>query len=198
MQCPKDKHLISNIFSKEVNIEIDVCEQCGGVWFDEQELAKAAAHLRVSLPPKSGKDQMSAHVPDTHRYHPPQNYVCPKDGKSMNEHAYAGDSGIYINHCDHCLGFWFDGGELEKLKNYLAPSPLLEGLGSAMVAAMKESERKKQEAGEMLVKMHVMFSSPASLVLMLLEALARYMLAQANREQSGDTRITKGDILPKF
>ncbi len=59
----------------------------------------------------------------------------------MDEFNYAGNSQIYINRCGACFGFWFDGGELEKLKVYLSPSPLIDAMGRAIVLEQKDFAR---------------------------------------------------------
>jgi Zn-finger nucleic acid-binding protein len=140
MQCPVDSHTLKDVFSSDLNLKIDLCDMCGGVWLDGGELAKAATHLRATLPQLKGKDALSLHIKDTEQWKPLTLYPCPQDGAIMGESVYAGDSGIFINHCARCEGYWFNGGEIEKLKKYLAPNPLEEAIIQEVVMGTQGAE----------------------------------------------------------
>lgn len=140
MQCPVDLHALKEVFSSDLNLKINSCDACGGVWLPHGELAKAAVYLHDTLPELKGKDTLSAHVKDTQQWKPPTIYPCPSDGTPMSEYAYAGDSGIFINHCARCDGHWFNGGEIEKLKKYLAPDPLEEAFAQEVVEGAEGAE----------------------------------------------------------
>lgn len=195
MKCPADSNALRSIFSEEMKVEIDTCDTCKGVWFDADELAKAASYLRMTLPEKKGKAAFSAHVEDTHRYHPPNEYNCPKDAVKMIEHMYAGDSGIFINQCDTCLGFWFDGGELDKLKNYLAPSPLEDTVGKAMADEMTAEERSKRELAQFIGQLLGATSSPINLIIFLTSAILRHIMNKANSESPEKDVIRDRQVL---
>lgn len=187
MRCPVDSHALKSIFSAEVNIEIDVCDLCHGIWFDSDELAKAVAYLRITLPITKGKDVFMAHVDDTHKAHQSEKYICPRDEVVMETYTYAGDSGIYIDRCVKCSGFWLNGGELEKLKKYIAPNPLEEAVGQVVVTDMKDLERIKKESAELIAQLGGI-SSPGALIVLLVCALSKQVMKKIT-EGNNDEKI---------
>ena len=54
---------------------------------------------------------------------------------------YAHDSGVLINQCASCGGFWLESGQLELLAQYQAGTPAIRALGNAFAQEMRRSNR---------------------------------------------------------
>ncbi len=108
MKCPKCSMEMRN--STIEGIEIDDCANCGGIWFDEDELRKAKdrtdADLRwmdFELWKHEDRFRVSA-----------ESVKCPKCRVGMAAIIY-GETGIEVEHCVKCRGLWLDGGEFGKI-----------------------------------------------------------------------------------
>lgn len=111
-KCPICKiNLLSSIF---YNTEIDYCERCLGLWFDENELIwaknqknKDLKWLDIDL----WKDQTKFKVSYGAR-------ICPCCRVPLYE-VYYGDSGIILDVCKLCHGIWLDRVEFKKIIAWL-------------------------------------------------------------------------------
>lgn len=110
------------------SVVIDRCAKCSGVWLDHGELGQivksrqvkfedavlaAVVHLRQ----RSGvtADELTRHI------------LCPRScGVETLPVNYAGDSGIIVNQCPKCRGFWLDHLELESIQHFV------EGIGKSV------------------------------------------------------------------
>ncbi len=106
-------------------VEIDICPQCSGIWFDEGELGKLAdmdvkAFEGVSEVLKPPEEAPKGQVPGI------SERLCPRCGVRLFSHRYGGNSDIIIDSCDNCGGVFLDGGEFMKILRYLeeAKKPL--------------------------------------------------------------------------
>jgi Zn-finger nucleic acid-binding protein len=106
------------------DVSIDECFACGGMWFDELELQRFVARFRarketVEGPPLDGKLK---------RFSPSDPVVylpCPRCGRPMTRHNFGRISGVILDRCGH--GMWLDGGELEKIVDFIQTGGLVEG-----------------------------------------------------------------------
>jgi len=73
---------------------------------------------------------------------------CPVDYTKMRKSDYAGDSGIHIDRCFTCGGFWIDGGEIARLWEYVQPDMTKDVMGRFFVREMNRTEREKAEFGK--------------------------------------------------
>ncbi len=98
-------------------VEVEACPGCGGEWLDAQELGKivrirgtrfddAAVRAAAQAPPLEG---LPAEAFD-------RQLVCPKCGGQTQPLNYGGDSGIILDRCAGCGGFWLDAQELERVQ----------------------------------------------------------------------------------
>lgn len=116
MQCPRSDGTL-----KEVTIDgvtIDICESCGGVWFDAQELAKFdEAHE------ESGQELltlMAQYHSDGLDHAGP--LKSPKDPSvTLVRRYYSPKEEIEIDECPITGSIWLDAGELAKIRE-LFPS----------------------------------------------------------------------------
>lgn len=113
MICPKcNQDLQTQIAG---TVEIDVCEKCNGIWFDEDELRKCKDQADMDLNwmdfdlwKHEGHFRVSEHE-----------HKCPKCQIEMAAIDYD-KTDIEIDFCVKCKGVWLDGGEFEKIIDSLA------------------------------------------------------------------------------
>lgn len=117
MKCPScvttELHAPTTISSVEVNI----CERCGGIWFDDDELRKAkdkevtyAKWFDFDLWEDSTKfsgllDSLNVRM-------------CPKDNEKLFTLSYSG-SDVQIDVCKKCHGIWLDKNEFQKIVDFV-------------------------------------------------------------------------------
>ncbi len=117
--CPKcDRALI---VLRLHDVEIDVCDQCHGLWLDEGELEEL---LQVSDGHADERfvADLGLATTDVH----PTNYLCPRcDGKLDQIRRET----LALERCPEHHGIWFDEGELRHL---LATFPAETGAARAI------------------------------------------------------------------
>lgn len=94
-------------------IELDVCVQCKGVWFDAEELELlletlhlGVAELEFTTAKKTAEKARR----------------CPRCRKRMDKVMIGPGEGVMIDRCTRGHGLWFDGGELNEIVNALQAS----------------------------------------------------------------------------
>ncbi len=105
-KCPNCNGHALNAQNISANVEVDVCTECGGVWFEKGEVGDFT---------NFAKD-----IPDIARLAKeakPSGKECPECRLGMKEMKYTGSSELMIDYCESCGGVWFDGGELSELKS---------------------------------------------------------------------------------
>lgn len=118
MECPRCVTAVLEAVQYE-GVTIDVCNQCGGQFLDHDELGhiiharemrfdEAARQLVAEREPVFG-------VPTDEIAH---DIKCPKCTTVMKTLNYSCDSGVYIDSCPACGGFWLDADELETVQIY--------------------------------------------------------------------------------
>lgn len=108
MKCPKcEKDLTPQLLE---NVEIDQCAQCGGTWFDRDELRKA----KDATDPDLNWMDFEIWREEDHFQISPGSRPCPRCQAPMATIAY-GDTGVEIDVCPQCEGIWLDQGEFERL-----------------------------------------------------------------------------------
>ena len=115
MRCPNCQ---STLRGKQYEgVSVESCGSCGGEWLDGQELGNVVRirETRFSEPERRAIVESTTitgvSLPDVDR-----NLTCPKCGGSTDPTNYGGDTGIIIDRCTSCHGFWLDGQELEKIQ----------------------------------------------------------------------------------
>ncbi|MCK4753113.1 MAG: rhomboid family intramembrane serine protease [Planctomycetes bacterium] len=128
MKCPFCSKQLKQVKSKSA--VVDVCPDCGGIWFDSGELAdfanalsqseKITARGRKSLEQKKGKSLFKINE---------KVRVCPKCNTELSKFNYASDSNIILDKCTGCGGIWADGGEVQHVAGYLKEDPRTTAVG---------------------------------------------------------------------
>ena len=115
MNCPSCKSRLS--VTHYEGIEIEICNNCGGSWLDGDELGKIVKIREVRF----DKDARRA-IAESTTITPvviadvDRDLSCPKCDGTTDAINYGGNTGIIIDRCTGCRGFWLDGGELEKIQ----------------------------------------------------------------------------------
>ena len=106
MNCPKCESEMEKVSIHE--IELDRCNSCNGIWFDEYELAdfkRMEGSESVDIGDSSvGKEQNKNDLIN-----------CPKCTTRMIRMVDAKQSHIWFEHCTVCGGNFLDAGEFRDL-----------------------------------------------------------------------------------
>lgn len=89
-------------------IEVDQCENCGGIWFDKYEL--------VSLHPN---EVSKFYFPKEYIFSCKESLLCPIDNfslKLLKDPLIPKDINIF--YCERCFGMWLPFESLKKYKDY--------------------------------------------------------------------------------
>ncbi len=111
---------------------VDICAQCGGLWFDAQELpvyietfTKIHEFPPLTLTEATQKAQNIYTLAE-------QNKNCPRCRLPMRKFNYAYNSNIFLDRCAQCQGIWTDRDEIAKLARFNQSSPLIIKLAEAL------------------------------------------------------------------
>ncbi len=137
-QCPRCRVALASASLLEGGrVQVDVCPQCRGIWFDADELqtvldAAADEQARVDR-------QLIGALTDRNAGPAEVCYVpCPVCSKMMNRCAHGHRSGVVADRCV-AHGVWLDGGELETLFDWVAA-------GGHLLDTQVSEERRQDEA----------------------------------------------------
>lgn len=95
------------------DIKVDACmDGCGGVWFDQSELA------RVDNPGEAANDTVLQRLLSLPGSPAPadRQKMCPRCSTKLKPHSFRGQAEILIEECYGCGGVWLDGGELQAIR----------------------------------------------------------------------------------
>ena len=115
-QCPACTAKLNNYKSFGVNIE--GCEQCGGVWLDKDELRKLKDNAtKGKWTTLRWMDDEVESVEKTNAM--PSKRLCPKCETKNMIFTHFADSGIIIDWCPSCHGIWLDKNEFNAILHLL-------------------------------------------------------------------------------
>lgn len=122
MKCPVCSCRLRQVKSR--NVEIYICSNCTGVWFDSGELQIFLHNLvkRQEISPEPTRLFTPRDV-ETTDYSVAEKRICPKCGVVMRTFNYAYDSNVFVDKCPQCEGIWTDAGEAKRLARYLKTDP---------------------------------------------------------------------------
>lgn len=115
MKCPVCESQLKPVDYE--GVEIDVCETCGGEFLDADELGHIV-RVREQVFSDDVREVLSLRepifgVPVEERR---RSLCCPKCHTDMRTINYSTDSGVYVDRCEGCGGFWLDADELEHVQ----------------------------------------------------------------------------------
>jgi Zn-finger nucleic acid-binding protein len=112
MDCPRCLDTLLPRYAGDV--EVDVCQGCGGWWLDRGELEKLIARSHRMGGADADAPGVGARESPRPTYAPTQ-MSCPRDSAELRELGVAGRLAITVDRCISCGGFWLDAGELDKI-----------------------------------------------------------------------------------
>ncbi len=102
-------------------IEIETCDGCGGEWLDADELRKVIDIREVRFDEDEQRAiAESAPITGVKIADVDRHLTCPGCGHPSDPIVYGGDTGIVVDRCTGCGGFWLDAAELEKVQMVVA------------------------------------------------------------------------------
>jgi uncharacterized protein len=108
MKCPRCSSAMETV--QVEGEQIDRCTGCGGLWFDEFELADLTAI--------AGSEKVDTGPDNESNQHSQAILACPKCGSPMIRMVDAEQPHIWYETCDECGGSFFDAGEFRDLKRH--------------------------------------------------------------------------------
>jgi Zn-finger nucleic acid-binding protein len=108
LNCPKCNGRLEPVVYQ--GIEIDRCQQCGGIWFDSQEVE---ALTKVKGPDilDIGQTETAAHYNLTEK-----EIHCPRCRTQMIRMLDIDEYNLWYEKCLNCGGIWLDAGEFKQFK----------------------------------------------------------------------------------
>ena len=110
--CPRTQSPLHPISVS--GVELDICHDCGGVWFDRFELKKfdeplvEDAEALLSLMEKHGRQDLDHSA----------RLRCPRHPEVvMMRHFWSPKRQVEIDECPKCAGIWLDCGELMHIRS---------------------------------------------------------------------------------
>jgi len=109
MKCPR--HEVELNESEVTGVTVSTCPSCGGMYLHSGELNKIAG-------PTSGDLEFSTVDGDSFEHDDEYGPInCPVDtGVAMRKVEFVMLSGIILDYCETCHGFWVDGRELQRIR----------------------------------------------------------------------------------
>lgn len=143
MKCPVCNSELSAVTYH--GLEVDTCKNCGGIWFDPDELKFYIDFFIQDNPDLSPSaitiKREKKPLPVIQR--PETQKLCPRCGEAMHMFNYACDSNIILDKCPQCQGIWTDGGEIRQLAQFIKGNPRLDALGKALAEHTKKLDAIK-------------------------------------------------------
>jgi hypothetical protein len=111
MNCPACGNTLQEITVSDV--AVDVCNGgCGGIWFDNYELAK------FDEPHESAPELLDMERDDSITVDHTERLNCPKcSDVVMMRHFSSVKKEVEVDECPACGGFWLDAGELGSIRS---------------------------------------------------------------------------------
>lgn len=133
MICPKCK---TECDTKEIqDIEIDICPNCEGMWFDFDELRRVKDITDSDL---IWMDFELWKHPEIFKFYK-KSLICSKCNKKMIACEY-GKTGVEIDYCLVCKGIWLDKGEFEKIIESLQKELVSKSAPDYLRASLQEAK----------------------------------------------------------
>ena len=116
MLCPKCRKFL--VIGYDRDVEVDFCEGCNGIWVDyihEKQLLNIKPEV-FSIDELKRLRKLYKPLEQVHK----SGYVpCPICQQLMQRKNWGSYSGVIVDKCgEH--GTWYDQGELEKIREYIA------------------------------------------------------------------------------
>jgi Zn-finger nucleic acid-binding protein len=117
------------------DIEVDECNNCKGIWFEEDELRKAKDSADSDL---NWMDFEIFKYRDKSKAQA-RNLACPQCSQTLVAVDYA-DTGVEIDYCPQCKGTWLDKDEFKKVIDALTNELLTKSFSEYIKASVEEAK----------------------------------------------------------
>ena len=152
MKCPRcDVKLESFRYH---GIEVDVCGECNGIFFDEDELKPYLHHVVEDRKQLEGRSIPNKTIIPKEGFDNADHLECPACECEMSPFNYAYSSNIILDKCHTCGGVWVDHPELEQLARHVKGSDLIRNLAKSLAERGHQTAKFKEFgslAGEMKI-----------------------------------------------
>ncbi len=126
MHCAKCKAYTEK--TELLNVEVDVCPECRGIWFDRNELSTIVG-TKQDLQVRPGEMK-------------PTSYSCPRCAHPLMEASTTWDRTLLVDICAGCEGIFLDAEELEKATD--AAQELEAKLPPKKIQKVKKRNRRRE------------------------------------------------------
>ncbi len=117
------------------NIEVDTCDKCKGIWFENDELRKAKDSTDKDI---NWMDFEIWKYKDNFKANP-RKLACPQCQLALVAINY-GQTNIEIDYCPACKGTWLDKGEFKKIIESLVDELLTKPFSGYVKASIEEAK----------------------------------------------------------
>jgi len=109
--CPACGKKMQKIYMPEQKVNLDVCTNCGGIYFDNREFDKFDENCEDITPLVNLFENKTFAETDTSNER-----ICPVCGMKMVKNYASANHEIQVDECYSCGGKFLDNGELEKIR----------------------------------------------------------------------------------
>ena len=107
MECPRCHS--GTKLKRLQDVAVEACPSCSGMFLDHGELNRVAEPTQGDLEYSTVHEDSLEH---DDRFLP---INCPRCRSEMDKVEFNIYTGIVLDYCPDCEGFWLDGGELERI-----------------------------------------------------------------------------------
>ncbi len=111
IECPACGSKMEKIYMEAQGINLDVCLECGGIYFDNREFKKFDEITEDITPLVELFENKT--FKQTEQY---ENRKCPVCGAQMVKNYSSAKKDVEVDECYSCGGKFLDNGELEKIR----------------------------------------------------------------------------------
>jgi membrane associated rhomboid family serine protease/DNA-directed RNA polymerase subunit M/transcription elongation factor TFIIS len=108
MRCPKCNSSIL-LAAGYQNNEVDVCQQCGGIWFEKNELNSVLSSVNETDDEIDFKSTLGDAIGTSA-------INCPACASALDKYHLLKDYHVEVDLCHRCEGTWIDHEELEQVR----------------------------------------------------------------------------------
>lgn len=159
------------------NQRVDICQTCGGIWFDKEELLNVVDGLlsKNLIEPESVKEAYEKRAVASKDLEQPKRY-CPRCKAELEVFNYYYDSNVFLDRCPSCKGVWADRKELEAVGKYIKGNPEVDKYAEILVSEIKRSSRLNSKNGKVVAVIVAFFYLTAAYFFMGLEGLLKILM----------------------
>ena len=134
--------------------EIDHCQRCGGIWFDEGELLEVVNSLlaKGKIDPQTVKEAYRDKLISTKKMEGIKR-KCPRCLVEMDLNNYSYDSNIIIDKCPSCDGIWADAGEMRSVAKYIKGNPKMYNYAKALTQVSDACRKSRSKKGRIIASL---------------------------------------------